>query len=464
MPCPAHILLFARYPVPGKVKTRLVPALGPHNAARLHRRMTEHAASIARTACGADDAGKRSVTVCCTGGRLQDFRAWLGPELRYASQVSGDLGARLHEAFQTALRNSSAVICIGSDVPGITPTILRQAHEKLSDHDVVLGPAADGGYYLIGMKRFFPELFASIDWGTEQVYKQTQEVISALGLLAAELPVLSDIDRPEDLTSLQSDPRFSDAFSSKPLLSVIIPTLNEAGCIKQVLQRVQTAEGIEVIVVDGKSTDATREIAKQAGARVLEVSGNRAAQQNAGAAEAKGTQVLFLHADTLPPEGYADMIREALADPAIVAGAFKFQTDGPGMLMRLVEKITNFRSSVFQLPYGDQGLFLEKRVFQEIGGFAPMPIMEDLALVRCLRQRGRVVTLPDAAMTSARRWQQLGVVRTTLINQLMLAGFFCNVPLAMLERFYRRTGRGVKNLQKPERAVFTAGDAEKIKF
>lgn len=379
---------------------------------------------------------------------MQDFRAWLGPELRYAPQASGDLGARLHEAFQTALRNGSAVICIGSDVPGITPTILFQAHEKLIDHDVVLGPAADGGYYLIGMKRFFPELFASIDWGTEQVYKQTQEVISALGLLAAELPVLSDIDRPEDLASLQSDPRFPDAFSSKPLLSVIIPTINEASNIKQVLARVQTGDCIEIIVVDAHSTDATREIAAQAGARVIEVSGGRAAQQNAGAAEAKGRLLLFLHADTLPPEGYADMIREALADPAIVVGAFKFQTDGPGMLMRLVEKVTNLRSSVFQLPYGDQGLFLEKRVFQEMGGFAPMPIMEDLDLVRCLRQRGRIVTLPEAAMTSARRWQQLGVVRTTIINQLMLVGFFCNVPLSWLERFYRRTGRNVRNAQK----------------
>ena len=449
MVCPAPILLFARYPVPGKVKTRLIPALGPEGAAQLHRRMTGYAVGAARAACAADRASKALITVCCTGGRMQDFRAWLGADLQYAFQSTGDLGARMHWAFKTALGNCSAVICIGSDVPEITPTILRQAHEKLTDHDVVLGPATDGGYYLIGMKRLYPELFASIDWGTEHVYKQTHEVISALGLLVAELPVLSDVDRPEDLALLRTDPRFSDAFSSKPLLSVIIPTLNEANNIKQVLARLQTGDCIEIIVVDGHSTDATRELAAEAGVRVLEVSGNRAAQQNAGAAEATGQLLLFLHADTLPPEGYADMIRAALADPAIVAGAFRFLTDGSGILMRLVERTTNFRSSVLQTPYGDQGLFMEKRVFNEMGGFAPLPIMEDLDLVRRLRQRGRIVTLSKAAITSARRWQQLGVIRTTIINQLMLAGFFCGVPLSVLERFYKRN----RKTTQPEKAA-----------
>ena len=108
--------------------------------------------------------------------------------------------------------------------------------------------------------------------------------------------------------------------------------------------------------------------------------------------------------------------------------------------MRLIEGLTNIRSSFFQYPYGDQGLFMEKRVFEEEGGFSPLPIMEDFELVGRLRRRGRIVTLHEPALTSARRWERLGVWRTTLINQIMIAGFVCKIPMHRLERLYRNAG------------------------
>ena len=194
---------------------------------------------------------------------------------------------------------------------------------------------------------------------------------------------------------------------------MIVPTLNEAASLGRTLERVRRADGIEIIVADGGSRDATREIAAQAGATVLVTAGGRAAQQNAGAAVAGGRHLLFLHADTLLPDGYAELIRRALDRPATVAGAFRFRTDGAGAAMRLVEWGANIRSALFQWPYGDQGLFMEKRVFDELGGFSPLPIMEDYELVGRLRRRGPVVTLSEAAITSARRWQRLGALRTT---------------------------------------------------
>ena len=109
--------------------------------------------------------------------------------------------------------------------------------------------------------------------------------------------------------------------------------------------------------------------------------------------------------------------------------------------MRLVEQVTNLRSGLLQCPYGDQGLFMEKRVFEETGGFAPLPIMEDFELVRRLRHRGTVVTLGHAAITSARRWQQLGVIRTTLINQIMILGFHLGLSFPTLQRLYRNQTR-----------------------
>lgn len=433
-----HILMFARYPVPGQAKTRLIPALGSEGAARLHRRMTEHAASVTRSL---REKGNAKVIICFTGARRGDFRAWLGLDFRYEAQPHGNLGERLRWAFARSFDSGAErTMAIGADVPGISLEILNRALDGLLGHDVVLGPAADGGYYLIGTKCFHSELFASIVWGTERVYGQTRAAIARLGLTVAELPTLNDIDRPEDLSALRNDPRFADVFIGRPLISVVIPTLNEAAMLGRTLEHVCRADGIEIIVSDGGSRDATCEIAAKAGAIVLDVSGGRAAQMNAGASAAKGRILLFLHADTLPPAGYADLIRQALDDPSTVAGAFRFQTDGVGAAIRLVEWAAYFRSTIFRWLYGDQGLFMERRVFNEAGGFAPLPIMEDFELVRRLRQRGSVVMLRDAAITSARRWEQLGIIRTTVINQIMIAGFLSGFPVHALNRLYRING------------------------
>ncbi|MFC1452403.1 TIGR04283 family arsenosugar biosynthesis glycosyltransferase [Verrucomicrobiota bacterium] len=448
MPALDHILLFARYPVSGQAKTRLIPALGADGAARLHKRMTESAVAAAR---GAAARGGTEITVCCTGGSRGEFRAWLGTDLRFQKQPGGDLGVRLRCAFARSFTaGARSAIVIGSDVPGLCPRILDRAAQLLSSSDVVLGPAADGGYYLLGVKRLHTGLLQVIDWGTDRVLAQTREAAARLGLHTSELPVLNDVDRPEDLPSLREDTRFEDVFTKTPLLSVVIPALDEEGLLRRTLARVVGAEHVEVIVADGGSADGTREAASRAGARVLRTCRGRAAQQNAGAAEAKGRHLLFLHADTLLPEGYADRIRLVFDDPALVAGAFRFRMDGSGPAIRLIEWGTGIRSRVFQWPYGDQGLFMEKRVFDEVGGFADLPIMEDLDLVRRLRRRGRIVTLPEAAVTSSRRWRHLGPLRTTLCNQAVVAGYLAGVPPERLARFYSPPGF-VQPFRKPGR-------------
>ncbi len=443
MPVGAQIMIFGRYPVAGKAKTRLIPALGPEGAARLHRQMTEHVVAMARSAVRKTGARQIGITFCCTGAPLKAFRAWLGPDLVYLQQGSGDLGTRMLGAFKTALvKGPGPVIVIGSDLPDLTGDIIDQAFKRLENDDIVLGPAADGGYYLLGMNSLHPEVLAGIDWGTEHVCRQTRDRINGLGLSMAELPLLRDVDRPDDLSRLGNDLRFARHLDDSPLISVVIPTLNEARALGPVLDRVREGEGVEAIVVDGGSQDHTREIAARAGATVVEVGGGRAAQQNAGAALARGRWLLFLHGDTLLPKGYPGMVQRAMTSPATVAGAFRFETDDSGPGMRLIQWMTNLRSVFLQRPYGDQGLFMEKRVFDQMGGFASLPIMEDFELVDRLRRLGKVVTLPQAAITSARRWQQLGRVRTTLINQMMIAGFLWGVPVRRLVRLYRSHGIG----------------------
>ena len=207
----SRLLIFSRYPVPGKAKTRLIPALGTQGAAQLHQRMTEYAVKVARSIHGSNSEDDHGITVYCTGARLRDFRAWLGPDLQYKTQASGDLGQRMEEAFKaTFVAGSNHAIGIGTDVPEISSILLRQAYQNLDNHDIVLGPAADGGYYLIGMNTLHPELFVGVDWGTEHVYEQTRKICTHLDLRVAELPMLNDVDRPEDLNTLRNDPRFRE--------------------------------------------------------------------------------------------------------------------------------------------------------------------------------------------------------------------------------------------------------------
>ena len=192
-----RLVIFTRYPQPGQAKTRLIPALGPEGAARLQRDMTEH---LLATVDPRVAAGDLDLTVCYTGGDLDDLKTWIGPERDYRDQGPGDLGARMHRAFTTTLQApTDAALIVGTDCPEITAEIIEQAFAALTSHDVVYGPAHDGGYYLVGLRRPDLSLFEPIDWGTDRVLASSLEQARAAGLSVALLPTLTDIDRPEDL-------------------------------------------------------------------------------------------------------------------------------------------------------------------------------------------------------------------------------------------------------------------------
>jgi rSAM/selenodomain-associated transferase 2 len=222
---------------------------------------------------------------------------------------------------------------------------------------------------------------------------------------------------------------------------VIIPTLNEAGSILASLKSVQQESPHEVIVVDGGSADATCPLAADSGARIVVSKARRATQMNAGAARATGDLLLFLHADTTLPRLWSRLVAGALGSSGVSAGAFGFAIAADFSGKRIVEWGTNWRSRRRQMPYGDQALFLRRELFEEEGGFADLPIMEDYEFVRRLRRRGRIVTLAERAITSGRRWQQLGVFRTTLRNQLMIAGYHLGICPDTLASAYRRATR-----------------------
>ena len=195
-----QLIIFTRYPEPGKAKTRLIPVLGKEGAANLHRLMAQR---MIANALSLQNSRQLSVAIHYTGSSEQLMQDWLGTDMIYCQQSGGDLGARMSAAVQKSLDlGIEKVVIIGTDCPKLKLEIIAKAFDELSDRDLVLGPAKDGGYYLIGLCRIMPELFDGIKWGTSEVFADTLAIAQNLNLNIAVLPIFADIDLPEDLLGL----------------------------------------------------------------------------------------------------------------------------------------------------------------------------------------------------------------------------------------------------------------------
>lgn len=425
----AQLIIFGRYPVIGQTKTRLIPALGPAGAAALQKHLTEKTVATAGQ-CLSRHAVRR--VLCHAGGDAHRFERWLGRGgLTYRPQVAGDLGQRMLAAITTAWNQGARrIVLIGTDIPGITVDVLDQAFAVLETHDLVLGPSTDGGYWLVGMKR--PEkIFSGIGWSRADVLHKTLEIAKAKGLSVDLLAPLTDLDTPGDLDQM---PGWQRRFT--PYLSVVIPALNEERQLARTISAAACTDA-QIIVADGGSMDRSVAIARSMGAEIISGPPGRAGQQNRGAAAARGQALLFLHADTRLPKDYVTHIFDTLMDRRTLLGAFRFDTDLQTPAMRWIRFLTNRRADWLKMPYGDQGLFFRRGDFFKLGGFPPVAIAEDLYLARTAARHGRVALAPAPVVTSARRWQRLGVLRTTTINFVIAAGCLAGLAPDRLAPLYR---------------------------
>lgn len=226
-------------------------------------------------------------------------------------------------------------------------------------------------------------------------------------------------------------------------LSVIIPTLNEAQAITSTLAALQPVRacGHEVIVADGGSLDGTARLAEPLADRMLVTGRGRARQMNAGAAIARGDVLWFLHADTLPAQGAERLLIDGMRESRRGWGWFDVRLSGRHPLLRVVEWLMNRRSRLTGIATGDQGLFVRRGLFNAIGGFPDMALMEDIAMSRLLKRHGPPLCLSLPVMTSSRRWEEHGVLRTIFLMWGLRLAYSLGADPARLVRFYRYGAR-----------------------
>jgi rSAM/selenodomain-associated transferase 2 len=217
-----------------------------------------------------------------------------------------------------------------------------------------------------------------------------------------------------------------------------MPVLNEGKTLRQTLNTLNVSNNEELIVVDGGSTDDTLSVANDFTDKIFIAGKGRGSQMNFGASKAEGDILLFLHADCVLPESGFSIIRGVLKDKGVAAGAFDINIVSPKLSFRFIEFGANLRSRLTSIPYGDQGMFIKKEVFNKIGGFADMPLMEDIEISRRLKKNGGIVFVRPPIKTLPRRWLREGPVYTTLRDWVIALSYsFLKISPERLIKYYK---------------------------
>lgn len=398
------VILFTRVPVPGRTKTRLSPCYSGEECAALHTAfLRDEAAQCVRSG--------RDVFVYFTPAEEEPrLREILGEALPFRPQIGADLGGKMLRAVTEVLADGyGACALLGADIPELRAEDIDRAFAALQDADAALLPTADGGYCLAAMKRPLPAMFQNQTYGTGSVLENTAAALCAAGFSAAVLNPLHDMDTPEDLRALrnrlQRDTRFSGTETARcldahPKISVIIPVYNEEKKISRLLSELKKLRECEILFVDGGSTDCTE--ALLAGERVLHAPRGRAAQMNCGANAAGGDVLFFLHADSVLPEHPAEELLAVLEHTRW--GCFGVRFSPTDWLMDICARQSNRRARKQGVVFGDQGIFIRRELFEKIGGFPDLPLMEDYQF--SLNLAGEPVGMTvHPIVTSARRFQ-----------------------------------------------------------
>jgi glycosyltransferase A (GT-A) superfamily protein (DUF2064 family) len=447
----ARLIVLGNPPHRG-IERPMAEALGPARAARLMRAMlmdTWSAVSAWITTQPDVDL------VLANAGPTEEYPL-LSPTPSFQRVVQGELGRRMATLIVAALGQRDAAVLLASTAAGVPIASLAEAFAMLGSADVVLGPSPEGTLWCMAVRGGPQAVHGNtwldgIDWSRVDAVTRLEERCRRLGLRTARAAEWTRTILPHHVAPLrallEAEPERAPETAAElrrpadeQLLSIVIPTLQESTRLDDCLRAVQTQPGpLEIVVADGGSTDKGPERALAAGAVVVVTGPGRGRQLKVGAQMATGEILIFLHVDARLPPGATDLVRAALADPQVEAGAFLTRTvrdpnrpNWAGPLLRLAD----LRARLSRIPHGEQALFVRTSVYDAVGGFRPLPVCEDQDLARRLAARRRLVKL-QAPVTVSGRSIQVRPLRTLFVHNAIPSLFRLGVDpmlLAKLER------------------------------
>jgi rSAM/selenodomain-associated transferase 1 len=456
VPGGTRVVVLSKPPRYGTCKSRLAASLGPGAAARLARAfLADTWSTVSAWVSGQPELD----LVLAQSGQPEEYPLLL-PLPAVVRQAEGDLGRRMATLVAGSLGQRGTVLLLGTDSPGLPETHLAAAVAALDGADLVLGPHADGGFWCLGVRGGHPALWGNtwlddLDWTTDATLAQVEARAQRIGLVVARAPEWFDVDRESDLPRLReavgAEPDRApetlaalarhDAAAGREPLSIVVAALNENIRLDACHEALRQQQGpLEIVVADGGSSDRSAERAAATPGVTVVVSGpGRGRQFAAGADMATGPAFMFVHADTrLPPDG-ARLAREALEQQGCEAGAFVTHTvPDPGLpnLAGPLLRLADIRSRITRHPYGDQALFVSREAYEGVGGFRPLPIMEDYDLSLRLAARAPLARMRPPVRVSGRRIQARPL-RAMLMLRLIPPLYRLGVDPALLARMYR---------------------------
>jgi uncharacterized protein len=428
------LIVFMRYPERGKVKSRLAEEVGTEEAYRVYRMLCRRTLGIAADFRHENPDVRIFVSFTPRGKQSQLQQEYPGP-WTFVPQAGTHLGDRMGRAFDSVLSAGFRhAVLIGTDLADLQTMDIEQAFRTIEGGSAVLGPARDGGFYLIGLDRPCPSALSFRDWGTNQIHDRTSRALMEAGLSVGRTAVRRDVDRIEDLAFLRQDTLL------RGRLSVIVPTLGPPEMLEAPLDRLLRLlwPDDEIIVVEGRE-GARPQVQEISGQMTHLLTGRgRGLQLDCAAQRATGDVLLFLHDDSTAPDNFAYVVRKILQAPESSLGCFQLRFSPQNKTLEMVAKWANLRTNLLKLPYGDQGLFCRREVFRAAGGFRRRYLMEDVDFVKHCRQLGRLLILPDEIVTSPQRYLSKGVLRASLQNHCIMLLYRLGVPDRKLYSLYYR--------------------------
>lgn len=349
----------------------------------------------------------------------EEMRSWLGPNYRYVAQTGEDFGARLKNGFARAFASGRThVLAMAGDCPELDTATLFEVMTRLHRADLVLGPANDGGLYLVALHRPAGELFERIPWGTPNVLSLVLARAKISGISRELLTPKDDID---DAATYRGYLQRVATESSSERMGVVISALNNAATIGAVVDAARQAFLFSpLVVVDGGSTDGTVELAAARGAQVISAARSRGRQRRVGAsAVANADWLLFLHADCILPGNAQALVAEFIEQPRAQVATFRLQFDSPSAFLRTCAWFT--RVSTPCTRFGNQGILIRRAFYEALGGFPEWALFEDVELLRRARAVAPIRVLRGAMTAAAHRFDERGPIRAQWLNARLLS-------------------------------------------